>query len=114
MRSPRDADAFETRVNFAASYIAQGRPATRRFDTCFEMYDGDYVAEALYRRVLAHPNSQLAKRIWSYIGRELVERNHEKLKNIPRRKLASAAAEHRAMKAAEFEKWLARQQPNQP
>ncbi|MCP4698467.1 MAG: hypothetical protein GY862_16690, partial [Gammaproteobacteria bacterium] len=64
------ADAFQERVNFAAGHIAQGRRVTRRFDTCFEMYDGDAVAAALVRRVDANPSGNLAKNLFQYIGEE--------------------------------------------
>lgn len=41
-------NSFPGRVRFAAYGIAQ-RLDSRRFDTCFEMYDGDAVAVALVR-----------------------------------------------------------------
>ena len=62
-----DDDAFQERVNFAAGYIAQGRTSTRRFDTCFEMNDGDAVVAALFRRTEKAPQSKLAKNLPQYI-----------------------------------------------
>lgn len=66
-------DNFRGRVNFAANYIAANREATRRFDACFEMFDGDAVSLALIRRVRARPHGRLAQNIWRYLSRETVE-----------------------------------------
>lgn len=70
MPSPYDRDAFATRVNFAASYIAAGRRTTRTFDTCCEMYDGDAVAVAVYRRSRKTP--KLRANLWRYFSRDYV------------------------------------------
>lgn len=78
MPSPYDTEAFKTRVNFAAGYISAGRETTRSFDTCFEMNDGVAVAQALYRRTLKNPDSNLAANLWRYLCRETVEREAEK------------------------------------
>jgi hypothetical protein len=63
-------DSFAYRVNFAASVISSGRATTRNFDNCFENWDGDAVAVALYRR--ARKNPKLRAALWRYIGRATV------------------------------------------
>ena len=89
-------DAYAYRVQFAASVISKGANATRRFDTCFEMYDGCAVAAALVRRVLANPSSKLAANIWSYIGRETAMASYEATKNMTVKELAEYAASLRS------------------
>lgn len=103
-------DAFEDRVNYAASCIVRGTTHGRHFDTCFEMNDGDFVAAALVRRVVKNPTSQLAARIFEVLNRECALASYERLKRIPRRKLAAAAAEHREQCRKEFDEYPSRQQ----
>lgn len=67
-RDVYEATAFQARVNFAAAYIAAGKKSTRRFDTCFEMWDGDAVAAALVRRADKRPTGNLAANLFRYIG----------------------------------------------
>ncbi len=55
----------QDRINFAASYISQGRNTSRTFDTCFEMGDGDAVYAGLLRR--AKKNPRLAANIRQYL-----------------------------------------------
>jgi hypothetical protein len=43
-------DAIGDRINYAARIIREGRNTSRRFDSCFEMYDGDAVVAALVTR----------------------------------------------------------------
>jgi len=46
-----DTYAFSTRVNYAIKCTKQGI-ITRGFDTCFEMYDSDFVFNAVCRRAM--------------------------------------------------------------
>ena len=103
MPSPYDADAFQTRVNFAASYISSGRPSTRHFDTCFEMYDGTEVCAALLRRVKRNPTSKLAQNFSRYLAPRA---EVEPLTALTPRQLAEHAARTRAESEANHQKWL--------
>lgn len=67
-RTPR-LDEFTRRVNLALSLIQTGQISTRAFDACFEMYDGELVAVAVYRRTQANP--ALIERLWRGLGREI-------------------------------------------
>lgn len=81
---------FSYRVNFAAAHISRGANSTRSFDNCFEMWDGDAVAVALYRR--ARKNAKLRKNLWNYIGRELCVQVAFKHRRIPTNKLGELSA----------------------
>lgn len=96
MPSPYDPENFSGRVALAASYIAARREGTRTFDTCFEMYDGDVVATALYRRVLARPDTRLAANIWTYLDRNSVEQTAARFADVPTCELPRLARETRA------------------
>jgi len=61
---------FAGRVDTAASYIFTGSTPTRTFDTCFEMFDGDAVAVAVYR--MARTDPRLRSALWRYLGRSSV------------------------------------------
>lgn len=65
-------DDFAGRVAFAARVISSGDRTSRRFDGCFEMYDGDMVAAALVRRAQARPGTKLAANLFRYLDRESV------------------------------------------
>lgn len=80
---------FTGRVNLAALIISQGREASRSFDNCFENYDGDAVAVALYRR--AQKNPKLAANIWRYLCRQSV--TECAAKNAHRRNLSAWSRE---------------------
>lgn len=56
---------FAGRVNYAALVISKQRKTTRSFDTCFEMFDGDAVAAAIWRRSLKNPT--LAQNLPQYL-----------------------------------------------
>jgi hypothetical protein len=47
-------DAFTARVNYAAQCFMRGT-RSRRFDGCFEMFDGEAVVTALVRRARKNP-----------------------------------------------------------
>jgi hypothetical protein len=68
MEESYDNDGFNRRLQFAASFISLGRPTTRTFDSCFENFDGDVIALALYLRSLKRPDTQMARNLWKYIG----------------------------------------------
>lgn len=61
---------FAGRVNFAARAMVAGQRSTRRFDSCFEMHDGDAVATALYRR--ARKNPKLRAVLFKYLSRDVI------------------------------------------
>ena len=86
-------EAFEDRVNYAAAVIGRGIvPCNARvFDTCFEMFDGDYVAAALVRRTVNNPASKLAQNIFRFIDRDCALQNYEKTKHLNRVALRSEA-----------------------
>lgn len=61
---------YTGRVLHASRVIRSGGEADRVFDTCFEMYDGDAVAVALYR--ISRGDDALRRNIWRYISRHSV------------------------------------------
>lgn len=63
---------FKSRVDFAAKTISSGHRPTRTFDSCFENFDGDVVATALYRRANKRPDTKLAQNLWNYLCQESV------------------------------------------
>lgn len=75
-------DNFAARVDYARDVIARGARTSRRFDSCFEQYDGDEVAVALLRRARAHPESRLAKGLWRYLDRLTVECADKELADV--------------------------------
>lgn len=88
-----DKEAFEDRVNYAASVISKGiLPMNGRyFDTCFEMNDGDFVCAALYRRTLKKPQSKLASNIFRFLSKDRVLAHYEATKQLTRQELKHAA-----------------------
>lgn len=60
------AETFSDRVNYAARWIVSGRETNRRFDSCFECFDGDAVVLALCRR--AEKNERLRQMLPRYIA----------------------------------------------
>lgn len=99
-------EAFKARVDLACRYIAAGRPTTRTFDTCFEMYDGDAVAVAVYRRAQRNPN--IKRNLWRYLGRSVCVPVAWRERRRPTRDLANWAAELRRQGKAEFDAFMAR------
>lgn len=100
-------EAFAERVNFAASYIRAGRNSTRRFDTCFEMYDGDAVVTALIRRAKADPAGKLAANLFRYVGKERALATAQRLAHVKTCDLKHEAAKMRHDAKVAFNKWLA-------
>jgi hypothetical protein len=64
-------NGFNNRVTTAASHMSSGRSITRNLDNCFENFDGDAVALALYLRTLKNPNTKLAANIWKYLSEDM-------------------------------------------
>ena len=98
-------EAFAERVQFAARVISEGRPTSRRFDTCCEMGDGDEVAVMVYRRSLNNP--KIAANIWRYLSKETVMAAVDRLANISSRAMARHAAKTREKKKADFKRFMA-------
>lgn len=69
----RHVAGFQKRVDRAAAHIAANRPITRALDNCFENYDGNAVAHALFRRAAKNPNGALAQNISKYLSGEVNE-----------------------------------------
>jgi hypothetical protein len=92
-----DPEAFKERVDYAAACLVRGTKS-RRFDTCFEMYDGDAVVTALVRR--AWKNERLRKSFkgaWAACGLAPSglpaswEQTAEQYKDIPTKELPDLA-----------------------
>jgi cystathionine beta-lyase family protein involved in aluminum resistance len=74
MTSPYDTHAFSTRVNYAAQCIRKGSTGGRSFDTCFEMYDGEFVVTMLVRKAERNPTFAAAMlKYWLCIRRRREE-----------------------------------------
>ncbi|MCK6625533.1 MAG: hypothetical protein L6R45_10200 [Anaerolineae bacterium] len=87
----KDSNDFAARVKYAAAYISDWPGyGTRGFDDCFEMFDGDAVAVAIYRRSLK--NERLAANIWKALAQDSIMGQVEKYKDVPTRKLPELAA----------------------
>ena len=73
-----DSNAFHERVNHAYRCILSGSTDSRRFDTCFEMYDGAAVAVALMRRAEKnHAFSQALERVMQISRNPVWKQNWE-------------------------------------
>lgn len=61
IRNVYDPQQRAYRVDFACRHILRrGGHESRRFDTCFEMGDGDEVAARVYKRALKNPRLMAA------------------------------------------------------
>lgn len=87
---------FSDRVNYAARYIASGRPTNRTFDGCFECSDGEAVVLALCRR--AEKNERLRQALPRYIA-------ETSIRDVPPRyvgrKPEDVSREHRSVSRAD-------------
>src|SRR5687767_2326183 len=97
-----DPENFAGRVAYAAAVIGQGRNTSRAFDNCFENNDGDEVAVAVYRR--AENNPKIKANLFRYINEQITKAAVARLADVPTRKLAEAARQDRARKAAAYER----------
>ena len=95
MTSVYDTDNYTGRVNLAVNYITRGSRTTRHFDTCFEMWDGDIVATAIYRRALKNP--KLAEKLPKYLNIDSIAATAAEYAHIPTSKLKDEAAKKRAI-----------------
>jgi hypothetical protein len=98
-----DPEAFAERVNIAALVISTRGRTSRSFDTCFEMWDGDAVAVALYRR--ARKNPKLRFNLFEYVSRQTVV--PKAFANRRRKNLTQWARELRAEAKARSDVWFA-------
>lgn len=60
------------RANYAISVIKRGGKCSRKFDSCFEMGDGDLVAAEIVSR--SKKNEKLAKNLPQYLGKDTIEK----------------------------------------
>lgn len=99
-----DPNAFEDRVNYAASVISKGRMPenSRTLDTCFEMFDGEFVAAALVRRAKKNPATKFAQNIFKILAESTATRNYEETKHMTRRELRETALKHVAEMRGKF------------
>lgn len=91
---------FSARVNLASRVISKKGRSTRAFEACFEMYDGDEVAVAVYRR--SKKNPRLNKNIWDYLSRKSIAPVAFKMRNVKTRDLSKAAKATRERRVAEM------------
>lgn len=100
-----DLENYAGRVNCAALVISTGGRTSRSFDNCFEMYDGDAVAVALYRRAQKAPDGALARNLWRYLSQDSVE--VVAAENAHRKNLTGWARDLRAKAQADFARRMA-------
>lgn len=105
MPSLNSPENYAGRVSAAALVISTGGRTSRSFDNCFENYDGDAVAVALYRRAQKNPEGNLAQNLWRYLSRDSVE--PLAAANAHRSNLAAWARELRADAAADYARRMA-------
>jgi len=101
MTSVYEPDNFIGRVNLAASYMTKGRATTRTFDTCFEMYDGDVVACAIYRRAIKNPKLEAA--LPRYLSVSMRDDTLKQFEHVKTRDLPKEAAKMRAKAEARWQ-----------
>lgn len=81
---------FSQRVSLASATIRRGGNTTRHFDTCFEMYDGDAVAAAIWRK--AQNDDRMMRNLPRYLNIDSIRECAERYKG---RKLHEVARELR-------------------
>lgn len=88
---------FQARVNYATHCILKGGNKTRKFDTCFEMGDGEAVVTVLVRK--ANKKEAFNKALVAYLGNDESFNNWlataEKHKDVTSHKMKLVAAEMR-------------------
>jgi hypothetical protein len=62
---------FTSRVGYAVACIKSGDTNHRKFDSCFEMYDGKYVVTAIVRKARADKN--LESKLQVLVGQYLTD-----------------------------------------
>ncbi|QUS59167.1 hypothetical protein [Pseudovibrio brasiliensis] len=87
--------SFNERVDYAHQALLRGEDS-RKFDNCFEMWDGAFVVAALMRRSLSDPElRQAIKKDLSSVGLAQWQQTTASLAHIPTHKLSDKAAAHR-------------------
>lgn len=66
------AGTTKDRINYAILTIKRGGKTSRKFDTCFEMGDGDLVASEIVLR--SKKNERLAANLPKYLGKDTIEK----------------------------------------
>jgi hypothetical protein len=94
----RTHDDFACRVNHAARVMIEGRRTNRNFDSCFEMYDGDEVVVALWRRAQKNPRLLDAIQSGRYLCEHAMQSAIKSLEGVSN--LAEHAAQTRARNSA--------------
>jgi hypothetical protein len=85
-------EGFEQRVRYAATCALRGTDSRHR-DTCFEMFDGDEVVEALRRRCLKNP--KLHDAVSKVVNPDSFEKTEKKLGHLTRKQLREHARQSR-------------------
>lgn len=98
--SYREREGFAARVSLACKYISERRTATRTFDTCFEMNDGDAVAVAVYRRSKTNP--KIRANLWRYLCRHTAITTAFAHRRVATKNLPVIARQQRAASEAAF------------
>ena len=98
-----DREAFSERVAYAAQCILRGRTHGRAFDTCFEMFDDDYVVAMLMRRARKNPELATALHNGFLTSAGLVdwEQTAARFDYLSDRELRAAAKTYRDAKHAQ-------------
>ncbi|WP_057464029.1 hypothetical protein [Pseudovibrio sp. POLY-S9] len=87
--------SFNERVDYAHQALLRGEDS-RKFDNCFEMWDGAFVVAALMRRNLSDLElRQAIKKDLSTVGLAQWQQTTASLAHIPTHKLSDKAAAHR-------------------
>ncbi|KZK92527.1 hypothetical protein PsAD14_05714 [Pseudovibrio sp. Ad14] len=87
--------SFNERVDYAHQAFLRGEDS-RKFDNCFEMWDGAFVVTALMRRSLSDPELRRAiEKDFYSAGLAQWQQTAASLAHIPTDKLSSKAATHR-------------------
>lgn len=102
-----DLENFGGRVVYAAQIMRSGGETCRRFDTCFEMYDGNEVATTLWR--MAQTDSKLMSAFMSrqYLCPDSVRATAQNLAHIADRDMARQAALTRKRSAEQYDRKIA-------
>lgn len=85
-------DNFQARVDYAVLCAIRGTTQGRSFDTCFEMWDGEFVLEAVRRRAERNPKLAAVMHVFS---QPHLERVKAQFSAMSRKELKEAAATER-------------------
>ena len=108
-----DMYGFCARVAFAHQTILSGARPTSKFEDCFKMWDGDFVATALWRKATRESDkgsTRMMDNLGNYLSVDLVEAIANKLDNLPDWKLRENAFDLAEEKNIEsFRRWVSEQ-----